>query len=176
VPQDSSGPYALLRFKKFEARIEEVPLPGRGSRRIFRVVTPGAVVVLPVIGDREVVLIKQYRPAVGDWLLEAPAGTIEPGERPEETAARELVEETGYQPGRLEKVAEGYVSPGYTTEYMYFYIAWNPRPGEPSPEEGEVIETVKLPVDEAFSMLDRGELRDVKTMLILAILREKLAR
>jgi ADP-ribose pyrophosphatase len=176
VPRESRGLLASMRFKKFEARVEEIPLPGKGVRQIFRVVVPGAVAVLPVINGREVVLLKQYRPAVGEWLLEAPAGGIEPGETPEETAARELVEETGYKPGRLEKVAEGYISPGYTTEYMYFYIAWNPEPGKPSPEEGEVLEVMRMPIEQAFSLLERGELRDVKTMLLLALLRERMAK
>jgi len=175
MSRGDSGLSASLRFKKFEARVEEIPLPGRGVRQIFRVITSGAVVVLPVIDDKEVVLLKQYRPAVGEWLLEAPAGSIEPGESPEETAARELTEETGYRPGRLERVAEGYVSPGYTTEYMYFYIAWNPEPGKPSPEEGEILDVVRIPIEEAFAMLERGELRDIKTILLLTLLKERMA-
>ena len=73
---------------------------------------PGAAVLLPVTGDGRVILIRQFRYAAGETLLEVPAGTIDPGETPEQTAVRELVEETGYHAGKLEKLAEFFPSPG----------------------------------------------------------------
>ncbi len=165
----------VVSFKKYEARVEEAELPGRGLRHIFRVVAPNSVAVLPYLSaSSEVVLLRQYRPAVGGWIIEAPAGTIAPGEVPEETAARELEEEAGLRPGRLELVAKGYLTPGYSNEYMYLYIAWDPLPGRAAREEDEVIETLNVDVSEALGMLERGEIGDVKTALLLLALARRL--
>ena len=151
----------------FESRIEELP---NGRRiRVDRVIFPDAVAVLPLFTDDcSVVLIKQYRPAPGEWLLEAPAGVLEEGENPEEAAARELEEEAGLKPRRLVRVASGYVSPGYSTEMLHFYLALDPARGAVSPEEHEVIvESMRVPVDEALDMVRRGEIRDAKTILLI---------
>ncbi|MEB2836453.1 MAG: NUDIX hydrolase [Desulfurococcales archaeon] len=168
------GLEASLSYKRFRVEVGKAELPGRRPRVILRVVIPNTVAVLPVLGGTQVVLLRQYRPAIGQWIIEAPAGTLEEGETPEEAAIRELREETGLRPGRLEKVGEAYLTPGYSTEYMHFYIVWDPLEGEPSPEEGEVIEAMKLDVGEALAMAERGEIRDAKTLLLLAKLREKL--
>ncbi len=146
-------------------------LPNGAVVRVDRVIFPDSVAVLPVYRDGTVVLLRQYRPAVDDWVLEAPAGVVEDGEDPEEAAARELEEEAGLKPGRLELVGEGYVSPGYSTEYMRLYLAWDPVAGEARPEEHEVIErTLRLSVDEAL-----GRVRDVKTLLLLYAAKSRLA-
>ncbi len=146
---------------------EEV-LPNGNRVLVDRVEFPASAVVLPVFsGSGEVVLLRQYRPAIGEWLVEAPAGTLKEGEAPEEAAARELEEEAGLRPGRLVKVGEGYVAPGYTTEYMHLYLALDPVEGERSPEEHEVIEPFRVKLDEALAMAARGEIRDVKTLLLL---------
>jgi ADP-ribose pyrophosphatase len=165
----------IVSYKKYEARVEEVELPGRGKRGVFRVVTPNSVAVLPYYTSTgEVVLLRQYRPAVGGWVVEAPAGTIAPGERPEDTAARELEEEAGLRPGRLELVARGYLTPGYSSEYMYLYIAWDPVRGRLAREEDEVIETFTVSAREALAMVENGEIGDVKTALLILALARRL--
>ncbi|MEB3860691.1 MAG: NUDIX hydrolase [Desulfurococcales archaeon] len=144
----------------FRASLEELP----NGRRVVvdRVEFPSSVAVLPVRGC-EVLLVRQYRPTLGEWTLEAPAGTIKEGESPEEAAGRELAEEAGFRPGRLVKVGEGYVSPGYSTEYMYLYIAEDLAPAGAEPEYYEVLEPpVWMNVDEAMERV-----RDVKTLLLL---------
>lgn len=148
----------------FTSRIEE--LPNGVKLRVDRVTFPNSVTVLPITTrDCTVYLIKQYRPAVGEWLLEAPAGVIDPGESPEEAASRELAEETGLHGGKLVKIAEGYTSPGYSTEYMYIYLALDPEHGEARPENYEVIEElVKLSITEALSMIREAKIRDLKTV------------
>ncbi len=171
---EGRGSLERLEYKRFRAVIAEEELPGRGRKRIFRVEAPNAVVVLPLYTSGEVVLLRQYRPAVGEWIIEAPAGTVEEGEDPLETARRELREETGLIADRLELVAEGYVSPGYSTEYMYFYLAWDPIEAEASPEEDEVLAPFKVRIEEALDMLARREIRDVKTALILLLAKSKL--
>jgi len=156
----------------FESVVEELP---NGRRvRVDRVVFPNAVVVLPVFSrDCSVMLIRQYRPAPREWLLEAPAGVLEEGENPEEAAIRELEEEAGLRAARLERVGEGYVSPGYSTELLYFFLAPDPSEGESRPEEHEVItEKIRISVDEALAMVKKGEIRDAKTILLIYAARE----
>lgn len=150
------------RGRRVIFRAVEETLPNGRKVLVDRVVFPDSVVVLPV-EDGRVLLVRQYRPSIGEWTLEAPAGTIKEGERPEEAAWRELVEEAQVEPVRLVKVGEGYVSPGYSTEYMHLYIAYGVRPRSGRPEDYEVIEgAVWLSLDEALNRV-----RDVKTLLLL---------
>jgi ADP-ribose pyrophosphatase len=132
---------------------------------------PGAAVLLPVTDDRRVVMIRQFRYAVGETLLEVPAGTIDPGETPEETAARELVEETGYHPGRLEKLAEFFPSPGILAERMHLFLATELEKREASPEADESLELVEFPWERALALEPGKELRDAKTIVALSFLR-----
>jgi ADP-ribose pyrophosphatase len=131
----------------------------------------GAAVVLPVTDDRRVVLIRQYRYAAGELMLEVPAGTIDAGESPEETARRELVEETGYHPERLAKLAEFFPSPGILTELMHLYLATGLTKGEARPEDDESIEVVELPFEEALGLEPGRDVRDAKTIVALSFLR-----
>jgi ADP-ribose pyrophosphatase len=132
---------------------------------------PGAAVLLPVTADRRVILIRQFRYAAGEFLLEAPAGTIDPGETPEETGRRELVEETGYYPGRLEKLAEFFPSPGILAERMHLFLATELEKREVSPDEDESLEIVELAWDEALSLEPGKDIRDGKTIVALSFLR-----
>jgi ADP-ribose pyrophosphatase len=143
-------------------------LPNGRRVRVDRVEFPDSVAVLPVYtGSWRVVLLRQYRPSVGRWLVEAPAGTLRPGESPEEAARRELEEEAGLRAGRLVRVASGYLAPGYSTERMTLYLAPDPGAGARSPEEHEVIEVFEAALDEALSMVWSGEIGDVKTALLV---------
>jgi len=157
------------RGRRVRLVVEEATLPNGARRLVDRVEFPDAVAVLPLdTRDCRAALIRQYRPAVGEWLLEAPAGVIDPGESPEEAAARELEEEAGLKPTRLEKVAVGYASPGYSTEKLYYYLAPDPQQARARPEEYEVIEGVSwVPLGDALRMIEEGEIRDSKTILLL---------
>jgi len=139
----------------------------RGRRVVLdALLHPGAVAVLAVDKGR-VLLERQFRPVVGRWLYEIPAGTLEPGEEPEEAAARELREETGYVAGRLRRLLEFYPSPGVSTEKIVVFLAEELRLGERSLEPDEVIETVWLPLREALEMIRRAEIIDGKTIVAL---------
>jgi ADP-ribose pyrophosphatase len=127
--------------------------------------------MLPVTRERTVVLVRQYRYAAGEFLLEVPAGTIDPGEAPDETARRELVEETGYFPNRLEKVAEFFPSPGVLEELMHLYLATDLERREASPDDDESLEPVELSWDEALSLEIGKDVRDAKTIIALSLLR-----
>ncbi len=156
----------------FKSQVEELP---NGARvRVDRVIFPNSVTVLPLrTSECRILLIRQYRPAVGEWLLEAPAGVLEEGEDPGEAAAREMEEEAGLRPRELLQVASGYVSPGYSTEYMHLYIGLSPVEAMARPEEHEVItDRIWLSVDDAVEMIRRGELRDVKTILLVYAVRD----
>ncbi len=124
---------------------------------------PGSVSILPVDGD-EIYLIREYRFTVGDFLWEIPAGTLEENESPEECAARELEEETGLRAGRIEKMFEAYLVPGYGTEKMHFFLATELTEGKPNPEPSERIEVHKLKISEVLDMIRRNEIVDAKTI------------
>lgn len=127
---------------------------------------PGAVAVLALI-DGKAILVKQYRPALGAWTLEIPAGTLEPGESPEEAAIREMVEETGYKPTSLTPLIEFYPTPGVSNEYIRVYLAKGLEHVGVSDRdlEEEDMEVLKIPVREVLKMIETGEVKDGKTII-----------
>jgi ADP-ribose pyrophosphatase len=132
----------------------------------------GGVAVVPLLA-REVLLVRQPRIVVGESLLEIPAGKLEKGDDAESRARAELEEETGYRAGRLEWADEFYVSPGYTTERIIIYLAFDLEFVGARPEATEEIELVRLPLEEVGQLLDEGRFRDGKTIIGL---RQLLAR
>lgn len=148
---------------------EDIILPNNNNLKLFRLrFLPFTVSILPLFTkQKSVVLIKQYRPAINKYIIEVPAGVAEKNEIPEEVAKRELKEETGLLAKSLIQAAKGYVSPGYSTEYMYYYVALDPDIGLASPESTEIIEPIKLKLDEAIKLIERGEIEDSKTILLL---------
>ena len=122
---------------------------------------------MPVTADGRLVLVRQYRYAVQQDLLEIPAGHIDPGESPDEAARRELIEETGYTAGTWRKLADFFPAPGFTDERMHLFLATGLRPGEPSPEDDESIECVSIPLEEALDLVRKGEVADAKTLVAL---------
>lgn len=131
----------------------------------------GSVVLLAVTAAERLLLVRQYRYPVDDFLLEVPAGHIDPGESPEEAARRELVEETGFYPHRLEKLLEFYPAPGFTDERMHLFRAEELERREATPDEDEDLELCELPVAEALELVDRGSISDAKTLVALTFLR-----
>jgi len=136
---------------------------GRRHRREV-VAHPGAVVVLPLTDDGQVILIRNRRYAVGQVLLELPAGTLEKHEDPINCAGRELLEETGYLAGRLNALGSFFTSPGILSEKMYAYAAYDLQKREEALEEGEEIEVVPTGWDEAIEMIRLGQIQDGKTI------------
>jgi len=137
-----------------------------GTEHIRQVVRhPGAVVVLPLLDDGRLCLLRNYRVAVDETLIELPAGTLEPGEDPARTASRELAEETGYRAGRIEHLLTFYMSPGILDERMHLFLAGQLEPGPTALEAGEDIQTLLCTWEEAMEMIRRGEIRDSKTLV-----------
>jgi ADP-ribose pyrophosphatase len=129
----------------------------------------GSAVILPVFDDGTVALVRQYRHPAVRYLLEAPAGTLDERERPEEGAARELQEELGLIAGRLEKLSEFFVSPGFCEEKMWVFLATELTDGKANPDEDEVLDVVRLAIDEALEMISSSEIQDAKTIIALML-------
>jgi ADP-ribose pyrophosphatase len=129
----------------------------------------GSAVIIPVFEDGTIALVQQYRHPAVRYLLEAPAGTLELGEVPEEGAARELEEELGFVAGRIEKLAEFFVSPGFCEEKMWVFLATELKDGKANPDEDEVLDVVRLPIDEALEMVSSSEIQDAKTIIALML-------
>lgn len=132
---------------------------------------PGAVGVVPLRasgpGGPSVVLVRQYRPATGEWVLEIPAGLRDvAGEAPEVTAARELEEEVGFTAGKLKRLFHAYTSPGLSDEELIVYLATGLEPVGPRPQgpEEEFARICEIPLDEAIELALGGEVVDVKTV------------
>ena len=125
---------------------------------------PGAVVVLAV-EKGELLFVRQYRHAAGESLLELVAGTREPGEEPEGTAAREIQEEAGYKAGKITKLGEFFSAPGFCSELLHLYLAEELTPSRLPGDEDEEIEVERYSVQEALRMATAGEIRDAKTLV-----------
>lgn len=131
---------------------------------------------LPVFDDGRVALIRQYRHPARRDLLEIPAGKLEKGEAPELCAAREIEEEIGFRPGRMEKLAEFYSTPGFCEEKLHVYLATELTATAQNTDHDEVVEIVYLPLAEAVAMAERGEIEDSKTLIALLVAQKLLAR
>jgi ADP-ribose diphosphatase len=136
---------------------------------------PGAAVIFPVHSDGGIVLVRQFRHAVGQTLLELPAGTLEPGEAPEACAARELMEETGFRAGKLDPLGIVYSSPGVLGEAMHFFLARDLQACGQDLDPGEKIEVVSLTVSELWDGIRSGDVRDGKTVVGASLAREFLS-
>ena len=129
----------------------------------------GAVTVVAVDGEGRLLLVRQHRHAAGRSLLELPAGTLDGEEEPAACAARELEEETGFRPGRVQRLGGFFVSPGYCTEYIHAYLATDLEPGRAGGDDDEDIEVLALPQPEVFRLVDSGELEDAKSLAALLL-------
>lgn len=153
----------LHRGRHFSFYQDEVELP-EGRRTVRDIVRhPGAVAILPVLPDGRIVLVKQYRYAAGRKLLEIPAGTLEPGEKPLECARRELREETGYKAGEMVNLMSCFMAPGYSSEAIHFFIARDLREVGKDLEPDEEIE--RLTLKEAVNKVEENAIEDAKTMI-----------
>jgi len=135
-----------------------------------------SVAVVPVKDGDRVVLLRQFRAPINDWIIEIPAGRVEPGESLEEAAARELEEETGYRPRRLIKAASIYMTPGYSDEVLHIFVALDLEKTSARPEVGELIEVVEMGLDEALQKLLNSSVADSKTLLGLLLAKRLLHR
>jgi ADP-ribose pyrophosphatase len=125
----------------------------------------GSAVMMPVDDRKRILLVRQYRLPAGHYLWELPAGSVDPGEKPLQTAKRELKEETGYRAKNWEKLISFFPSPGFLTEKMTIYLATGLTAGEAAPMEDERIETRWFTAKEIEAAIGASEIQDAKTML-----------
>ena len=156
-------------FITFRVDTVEDPDGGRHTREVVE--HPGAVCVIPVLGD-DILLVRQFRTPVGVVLAELPAGTLDrlPDgsiEAPGRAAPRELGEETGYQAREWRSLGQFWTAPGFTDELMHLYLALDLEPidGYSGPEPDERLDVVRMPWREAVDMADSGAIRDAKTLV-----------
>lgn len=156
----------MYRCKIFDVLEEDVSLPNGKSIKQNWIDHKPTVAVVAINGNNEIFLIKQYRNAVKKILWEIPAGTMDGMEEtPLVCAQRELAEETGFKAGNLIPLFEGYLLPGYCNEYMYFFLATDLFPEPLPPDEDEFIELFPTSITKAKSMIQTGDIIDVKTAL-----------
>lgn len=126
---------------------------------------PGAVAILPLVDGDKICLIKNRRVAAGRTLIELPAGTIDPNESPEQTALRELTEETGFTAGRVTLLRKFFLSPGILDEVMWLFVAEQLTAGATQLEDGEQIENLILPWADAMELVYNNTIEDAKTII-----------
>jgi ADP-ribose pyrophosphatase len=147
--------------------VDEVMEPGgvRATREVVR--HRGSVAALPVADDGSLILVRQYRYAVGEALWELPAGRLDGGETPESGMQRELREEIGHRAGRLEEIAFFYTSPGFSDESLHLFRASALVADQAVGDDDERIELATFTLAEAEALIARGEIRDGKTLVAI---------
>ncbi len=146
---------------------DEILLPNgnKGVREVIR--HPGAVCVLPVTEDGNVIFVNQFRYALNKVTLEVPAGKLEPNEDPLEAGLRELSEETGLSAEKVDFLGDLYTTPALIDEVIHMYLARGLSKGEQHLDEDEFVNTLEMPLEKAIEMVMSGEIRDSKTQTIL---------
>ena len=164
----------LLQGRAFKVRRDTLKTPDDRETKWEIVEHGGSVVILPVDGEGNLLFVRQYRTAVGKELLELPAGTRDGNEPFEECAAREIREETGMEAGKLQKLGEFYLVPGYSTELMAAFLATDLKENPLDADEDEFLDLQKIPIKRAIEMAERGEIQDAKSLAALLLGRSHL--
>lgn len=161
----------LLKFYRDDVLLEN---GGRSVREIVK--HPGGVCIAAYEEDGSLWFVRQYRYAVGEDVLELPAGKLEGPEDPDFAAERELREETGCTAERIEKLAEAYPSPGYTSEVLHLYLATGLHHGAQDLDADEDLKAFRIPLEEAYRMVNAGEIRDSKTQTLILLVHDRFGR
>jgi ADP-ribose pyrophosphatase len=159
----------IYRGRIVTLRLDTIEMPGG---RIFNrevVEHHGAVAIVPKLDADTLLMVRQFRQAVGQYLLEIPAGTLEKGEEPDICASRELEEEIGYRPEKLKHLFSQYLAPGYSSEVLHVYLGEDLVKTEVHPDDDEEIEIVSVKLSNVEEMILQGEIRDAKSIAALLI-------
>jgi ADP-ribose diphosphatase len=170
-PLTDPQPPRRLIYKglKIDLALQSVRLSDGTTADREVIIHRGAVALVPMVDDEHVCLVLNHRYSIGKTLLEVPAGTIDLGETPEQTAERELREETGYRAGRICRLRDWYVSPGVMSERMYLFLCEELDAGAPQLELDERLQTSVVEWNDALAMIDDGRIEDAKTIVALTI-------
>ncbi len=162
----------LHEGRNFDFLVDKVELPNGHVTQRDIVRHPGAVAIVPILGDGRVVLIRQFRYAAGKTILEIPAGTLELGEPPLECAVRELREETGYAAKELEPLLSCFMAPGYSDEVIHFFVARGLSVVGDDPEDDEEITLEFHRLEEVRRMIADNVIEDAKTIVGILTMKE----
>ena len=166
----------LVQGRAFKVKRDILKTPDGQETRLEIVEHGGSVVLFPVDEDGNLLFVRQYRTAVGRDLLELPAGTREGDEPFEACAAREIREETGMEAGKLQKLGEFYLVPGYSTELMAAFLATELKENPLQADDDEFLQVEKIPLRKAMEMAEHGEIQDGKTLAALLLARPHLEK
>jgi ADP-ribose pyrophosphatase len=166
----------LMKGRAFTIRRDHLKTPDGRETKFEIIEHSGSVVIIPVDENGNVLLVRQYRHATGQDLLELPAGTLDEDEEPEACAAREIREETGMQAGTLAKLGDFYLAPGYSTEFMAVFLATNLSDAPLQADADEFLSVESLPVAEAIKKAERGEIPDAKSLAALFLAKSALEK
>lgn len=164
----------ILEARAFKIRRDTLRTPDGRETKYDIVEHIGSVAIVPIDAEGNMLFVRQYRHAAGLDLLELPAGTREAGEPYEDCAAREIREETGMAAGKLERIGNFYLAPGYSTEYMAIFLATELRYDPLKADDDEFLQLEKIPIKKALEMAEHGELPDAKTLAALLLARPHL--
>ncbi len=153
-----------FRGKAFAVRRDEVLRPDGRTMLVEVVEHPGAITLVPVDGEGRIWFVRQYRHPAGEVLLELPAGTLDEGEDPVACAQRECREETGMAPGRLVPLGDFYMAPGYSSERITVFLAQELSSQPLAPDEDEDLHVERLTEREVDDLIEKGALRDAKSL------------
>jgi ADP-ribose pyrophosphatase len=170
------GSRDIYEGRVIKLRVDEIEVKNGLNVRREVIEHPGAVVILPIDNEGNVLWERQYRYAAGRYLMELPAGTLEKGEDPADCARRELIEETGFAGAEWQLLGRFFSAPGFCTEYMYCFLATNLTPDYAEGDEDEDIEIVPLSLEDSLAMIDRGEVEDAKSLAAMHLYLRKRAK
>ena len=164
----------LLEGRAFKIRRDHLKTPDGRTTKLEIIDHGGSVILVPIDPQGNLLFVRQYRHAAGEDLLELPAGTRDEDEPFEVCAAREIREETGMEAGKLQKVGEFYLAPGYSTEFMVVYLATDLKDNPLDADDDEFLSVEKIPVGEAIQRAERGDIPDAKSLAALLLARSHL--
>ncbi|MFY9943018.1 MAG: NUDIX hydrolase [Desulfobacterales bacterium] len=162
------------RGRVFQLTTENITLPNGVNMDIDIIRHPGAAAIVPLLDAKTVLLLRQYRHAVGGWIWEIPAGTLDPQETVEACARRELTEETGYNARNFEKLGEITPLPGYADERVHLFLAAGLTPSAQNLDPDELLSVHPTPLPQALEMIFNGEIQDAKTITGLLLAERRL--
>ena len=154
----------IFQGRAVRLRVDTVVTPAGNERSREIIEHDDCVAVIALDNDGKVLLVRQFRKAVEKDLLEIPAGGIDPGETPEDAVSREMQEETGYLPRKIERLGGFYSAPGYCNEYLYLYLAADLVPGRLFAEDTDSISVIRVSFDEIPGLIASGEMCDSKSI------------
>jgi len=164
----------IHRGRVFDFTIETITLENGEIVDLEVIRHPGAAAVVAMPDPSSLLLLRQYRHAVGGYILEVPAGTVEAGETPDRCARRELIEETGYAGHTWEALGEITPVPGYSDERIHLFLATDLTPARQRLDRDELIQVQTVPVEKAEEMVQSGTIQDAKTIAALMMTRRRL--